>query len=116
VTIINQGKIVATGNPEQLLQELKDSHGYELEVEGDTSSLSTKLQTIEGVENIEITPLKDWENRYCVQVTMKQNCDRGKEIAATIVYEGLGIYEMKRVKASLEDVFLQLTQTEANQE
>ena len=115
VTIINKGKIVATGNPEQLLQELKDSQGYELEVQGDTSNLASKLMAIDGVENIKMTPLNDYENRFCVNVTMNQNCDRGKDIASTIVYEGLGLYEMKRCKASLEDVFLQLTQTEINE-
>ena len=112
VTIINQGAIVTTGKPEDLLQELKDSNGYELEVEGDTSNLSPKLTAIEGVENITINPLKNSQNRFCINVTMNHNCDIGNQIASTIVYEGLGIYEMKRCKASLEDVFLQLTTTD----
>ena len=113
VTIINKGTIVATGNPEQLLQELKGNHGYELEVEGNMSNLSSKLKMIEGVENIDITPLDNYDDRFVVNVTINRNCDIGREIATIIVYEGLGIYEMKKCRASLEEVFLQLTQTES---
>jgi ABC-2 type transport system ATP-binding protein len=36
----------------------------------------------------------------------------GRDIAATVVGSGLGLYEMRRVQATLEDVFLQLTTEE----
>ena len=36
----------------------------------------------------------------------------GKEIAAAIVNQGLGLLEMRRTHLSLEDVFLQLTTEE----
>jgi ABC-2 type transport system ATP-binding protein len=36
----------------------------------------------------------------------------GREISSALVRAGLGLYEMRRVQASLEDVFLELTTEE----
>ena len=110
LVIIDKGSIVATGEPEQLLQELKNSQGYELEIEGDTRNLATKLATIEGVEdNVIIQPIANSNDRFCVNITTNRDYEVGNQIAALIIGEGLGIYEMKRRKASIEDVFLLLT-------
>lgn len=112
VVIINQGKVIATGKTEELLQQLHNK-GYELEIEGDITELSSKLQQIEGITDISINPIKEVENRFIMSLSLKDNFDLGKEIAYFLVNEGIGIYEMKRSKASLEDVFLQLTTQES---
>ncbi len=38
----------------------------------------------------------------------------GKHIAAALLHSGFDLYEMRRVSATLEDVFLQLTTEEKN--
>jgi ABC-2 type transport system ATP-binding protein len=114
VTIINKGTVVATGKPDELLQQLHSNAGYEIEVEGDTSNLLVKLEQILGVKSVNIKAIKGRENRFLVNVTLDNNYDSGRDIASTIVYEGIGIYEMKRSHPSLEDVFLQLTTNEEN--
>lgn len=108
VVIINKGKVIATGKTEELLQQLHNQ-GYELEIEGDITELPSKLQQIEGITDISIQPITEKENRFIINLSLKDNFDIGKEIAYLLVNEGIGIYEMKRSKASLEDVFLQLT-------
>jgi len=108
VVIINRGKVIATGKTEERLQQLHNK-GYELEIEGDITELPSKLQHIEGITDISIQPITEKENRFIMNLSLKDNFDIGKEIAYFLVNENIGIYEMKRSKASLEDVFLQLT-------
>lgn len=112
VTIINKGTVVATGKPDELLQQLQSNAGYEIEVEGDTSNLLVKLGQISGIKSVNIEAINERENRFLVKISLDNSYDVGKEIASTIVYEGIGIYEMKRSHPSLEDVFLQLTTNE----
>jgi ABC-2 type transport system ATP-binding protein len=112
VTIINRGKIVATNTPESLQQELAEGSGYQIEVEGDTTKIASKLKKINGVETVTIEPIPEIANRFLISLTSNYNYDVGRDLAAMIIYQGLGIYEMKRTHPSLEEVFLQLTTTE----
>ncbi len=111
VAIINKGKIVATDAPENLMQQLSGSSGYLIEVEGDCSVIKPELEGILGVSKVEIQPL-ELNKRSLVQINLSANKELGKEIAAMIVNAGLGLYEMRRNRPTLEDVFLELTTTE----
>ena len=114
VTIVNRGKVVATNTPSLLMEQLKGSSGYEVEIEGDTEKVISCLQAISGVNTIEIERTQsDFPvNRTLLQITCTTDAEVGKEIAATIVNQGLGLLEMRRIRLSLEDVFLQLTTEE----
>ncbi|WP_330202591.1 ABC transporter ATP-binding protein [Cyanobacterium sp. Dongsha4] len=111
VTIINQGMVIATGKTEELLQQLNNK-GYHLEVEGEVSSLTSKLEKIDAIDKIIIEPITGIDNRFIIKLSLNNDSEVGKEIASILVHEGIGIYEMKRLKASLEEVFLQLTTQE----
>jgi len=116
VTIISKGKIVATDTPNKLLGHLSANTGYEIEVEGDTELILPPLKKILGVKSVTTETLKDTDNRHLLKIELDNNDDSGKNIASLIVTQGLGIYEMRRIKPSLEDVFLQLTTTESGEE
>ncbi|AFZ46697.1 ABC transporter related protein [Cyanobacterium stanieri PCC 7202] len=116
VTIINKGKIVATDTPNQLLERLSSNSGYEIEVEGNTETILSPLQNIQGVKSVKVQPLIDRQNRHLIKMELSNSDESGKDIASLIVNQGLGIYEMKRIKPSLEDVFLQLTTTESKED
>lgn len=111
VTIINQGMVIATGKTEELLQQLNNK-GYHLEVEGEVNGLTSKLEKIEAIDKIIIEPITGIDNRFIIKLSLNNDSEVGKEIASILVHEGIGIYEMKRLKASLEEVFLQLTTQE----
>ncbi|MBF2006206.1 ABC transporter ATP-binding protein [Chlorogloeopsis fritschii PCC 9212] len=120
VTIINRGKVVATDTPEHLLTQLTVGSGYELEIEGEASLAKQMLQNLPGVKLVESitaaalpshTPIQD--GRIYLRVISQPGTEPGKEIAAALLRTGFSLYEMRRVSATLEDVFLQLT-TEEN--
>lgn len=115
VTIINRGKVVATNTPENLMSQLTVGAGYELELEGEAALAKQVLQNIAGVslvESVLVNYPKD--NRAYLRVLSEPGSEPGKDIATTLVRAGFSLHEMKRVSATLEDVFLQLTTEEKN--
>lgn len=117
VAIIKRGRVVATNTPEGLMAQLTGGSGYELEVEGDGADASTRLitslQGLSGVKQVEQLVADLPESRFKLRVTAEQGVESaGRAIAAAVVGSGMGLYEMRRSQASLEDVFLQLTTEE----
>ncbi|MBD2055932.1 ABC transporter ATP-binding protein [Oculatella sp. FACHB-28] len=113
VAIINKGRVVATNTPDQLVAQLRGGAGYELEVEGNFEAVQQRLQTLPGVQAVEAIAAEMLpENHYKIRITSTPEADPGRDVAAAIVGTGLGLYEMKRVQVSLEDVFLELTTEE----
>jgi ABC-2 type transport system ATP-binding protein len=118
VAIINRGKVVATNTPESLMTQLTGGSGYEIEIEGEASLAKQVLQNISGVSLVESIPSNNLpiENRAYLRVISQPGTEPGKNIATTLVRGGFALHEMRRVSATLEDVFLQLTTEEKNLE
>lgn len=119
VAIINRGKVVATNTPENLMTQLTGGSGYELEIEGEAALAKQVLQKVAGVSLIESIPTAGMHgqtqtNRAYLRVISQPGKEPGKDIATTLVRAGFGLHELKRVNATLEDVFLQLTTEEKN--
>ncbi|QFS42853.1 ABC transporter ATP-binding protein [Nostoc sphaeroides] len=119
VAIINRGKVVATNTPENLMTQLTGGSGYELEIEGEAALAKQVLQKVAGVSLIESIPTtgmhsQTQENRAYLRVISQPGKEPGKDIVTTLVRAGFGLHELKRVNATLEDVFLQLTTEEKN--
>ena len=122
VSIINRGKIVATNTPENLKASLSAGAGYELEIDSDAAAAAEQLlrllpgvRLIESIPSLgvhEITPKS--ENRAGIRVISEPGTEPGRDIVTILVGMGVGVYEMRRTRASLEDVFLQLTTEEKN--
>lgn len=116
VAIINRGQVVATNTPESLMTQLTGGSGYELELEADgletpqERAIAT-LQNLPGVKQVEpmLTPAA---SRLRLRVVSESGTEPGREIAASLISNGFGLYEMRRVQASLEEVFLKLTTEE----
>ncbi|MBP5975235.1 ABC transporter ATP-binding protein [Brasilonema sp. CT11] len=119
VAIINGGKVVATDTPDNLMNQLTKGSGYEIEIEGEAALAKQVLQNVAGVNFVESisavgmhshTSLK--ENQAYLRVISQPGTEPGKDIAAALITTGFGLLEMRRVNATLEDVFLQLTTEE----
>ncbi len=120
VTIINRGQIVAAGSPQNLTGELAAGSGYELEVEGEeelvNSLLLPAVENLPGVRSIElIANQESLAGRYRLRALCEPDLESGREIAAAIIASGFGLCEMRRNRATLEDVFLKLTTAEKKQ-
>ena len=110
VTIINKGLIVATNKPENLMSDLHLSTSYEIETGGDYVQLSEVLTRIPNL--VDFTPIETGlihEGRFRVRVTTDIQSDIGPDLSTALVMSGIPLYEMRRIQATLEDVFLNLT-------
>ena len=115
VAIINRGRIVATNSPENLMAQLTGGAGYEVEVDGDVQELQKLLQILPGISLVEIVPTDELPpSRSLLRIVSSPGTEPGRDIAAVIIGAGLGLHEMRRTRATLEDVFLQLTTEEKN--
>ncbi len=114
VTIINRGKVVTTDTPTGLMEQLASNSGYEVEIEGDNREILTNLTRIAGVTRVKLAEdrVLAHSDRSLIEITCNSSSEPGTEIAAAIIKQGLGLHEMRRIRPSLEDVFLQLTTEE----
>ena len=92
------------------MAQLNRGSGYELEVEGNWNAIEHCLNMVQEVQSIE--KHSSSEQRYRVRVVSQSGTEPGREIATELVRNGIGLYEMRRMQASLEDVFLELTTEE----
>ncbi|VXD21935.1 ATP-binding protein of ABC transporter [Planktothrix serta PCC 8927] len=110
VAIINRGQIVATGTPETLMEELTGGSGYEVEVEGEiTAETLVTLNQIFGVKAVEQLKTSVDSNRHWLRLSCEPDQEPAPEILARLIASDLNVYELRRTRASLEDVFLELT-------
>ncbi|NJL09277.1 MAG: ABC transporter ATP-binding protein [Calothrix sp. SM1_7_51] len=120
VAIINKGKVVATNTPENLMTQLTSGSGYEIEIEGELALAKQVIQNVAGVSFVESMSsgiqalVNQPSNRAMLRVISQTGMEPGRDIAAAIIRAGFGLNEMRRVSATLEDVFLQLTTEEKN--
>ncbi|ANV91178.1 ABC transporter ATP-binding protein [Picosynechococcus sp. PCC 8807] len=113
VVMINQGHLVATDTPHNLQNHFLNYHGYELETDGELAQIQRLLDPLSGVIHIEsLAPMNPRRPR--LRITTADNPEWGKDIARILVNAGVGLYEMQRLRPSLEDVFLELLDAEAN--
>jgi ABC-2 type transport system ATP-binding protein len=50
------------------------------------------------------------DRRHSLTVTIAPNQEPGRDLASIILSAGIGLYEMRRIRPTLEDVFLELLQ------
>jgi ABC-2 type transport system ATP-binding protein len=107
VLIINKGKIVAEDTPENLQARLVGAERVILRVRGDADGLSKVVEKVKGVENVENKP------DGSVEFEFASGKDVRPEVAKAIIKDGYELLEMRPVGLSLEEIFLELTGTDA---
>ncbi len=109
VVIIQKGRVVATDTIDQLLNRSDNRTQYELKLSGNLQALQAALAQFPDLAGVQTQ--SDGDN-HLVTVTTNGDTDIGPELTALVVQAGLRLYEMNRRRATLEDVFLQLTTSE----
>lgn len=111
VLIINEGKIVADGTPEQLQQEFRGAESLTLELLTNGADalqhISPKLRTLHGVGSVELLSQKNGTARFMLHV--EKGADVRADVFRKAVAEGWVILEMHRKATTLEEVFHRLT-------
>ena len=114
VVIIDRGRVVTTNTPRDLQTKLEVDCGYEVEVAGNIETVMSLLPNIAGVSDVvlENSFARDNLKRHVLKIACKSTIEPGKDIARLFIEQGLELYELRRTRPSLEEVFLELTTEE----
>jgi ABC-2 type transport system ATP-binding protein len=108
VVIINKGHVVAVDSPENLTRQLSGAETmYVLVDGGDASAL---LQGVAGVTRVAVADQHGPAVGYEVETTRGEDIRR--DLARAVVSTGLGLLELRPLRMSLEEIFLQVTTEE----
>jgi len=114
VVVINAGKIVAVGTPDELTRRLQGFETILLTIEGLAGDVKEKLQRVEGVNLVE--PRDTSDGRVTYEVHAEKGKDVRAELARAVVESHWKLYELRTSGLSLEDIFLKLTTKDLSEE
>lgn len=115
IMIISKGKLVASGSPEELQKMMQVKVELEVTVLADTVQAEEVLKKLESIESYTFEPAEE-DNSIRIRIVSKDNIDIRKELSVALSGAGLPILSLNRVEKSLEDIFLELTDTEHQSE
>ena len=111
IMIISNGHLVASDTPENLTRLFAGTTTLHLEVKGGKEETEAVLN---GIEQIEDQKIKTGDGETTLaEIKPVENADIRETVFSAFAGAGLPLLEMRTVRASLEDVFLELTQGDA---
>ena len=110
ILIISKGKLVASDTPENLELLRNGASSLELEVKAAPETVRAILSTIDNIDAMDMH--SENENLTRVKLETKNGADIREAIFYAFAEEKCPLLEMKTAKASLEDIFMELTQKE----
>lgn len=114
IFIISQGKLVASDSTENLLTQVQGNQQLELLTDEDTDALTGILYEIPGVSHVEVKDREDLMSKILVSTDSTE--DIRKKVFKKVADAGLTLLEMRSSGRTLEDIFLELTETKEEKE
>jgi ABC-2 type transport system ATP-binding protein len=112
VVIINKGRVVAVDTPANLTSRLKGAETMFVQVDTGGAEAGPALAAIPGVTRV----LAADGTVGGFEVESERGTDVRRELAKTIVNRGWGLLELRPMRMSLEEIFLQVTTDETAQD
>jgi ABC-2 type transport system ATP-binding protein len=110
ILIINKGVIVAEDSPETLAKRLEGSMRFAVKVKGaEPKEVAKVLGALKSVGEAHAT-------HDSVEITSKGDEDARAAVATAIAKKSWDLLELRPLGMSLEDIFLELTQEDAEEE
>ena len=110
ILIISKGKLVASDTPENLERNLGDSDLIEIETKASPDEVRRILETVDGIRSIST---KHLENGIAwAQIQEKKNTDVREKVFQAFAQNHQPLLKLNPLQVSLEDVFMELTQSD----
>ena len=110
IMIISKGKLVASDTPENLERYLGESGLIEIETRTEASKVKEVLKNVPGIEKV--TSKTDASGITSGQIREKRGQDIREELFTTFAEKKMPLLKLNPVQVSLEDVFMELTQSD----
>jgi ABC-2 type transport system ATP-binding protein len=111
VIIINKGRVVAVDTPDNLTHQLKGAATLYVQIEGGGAGAEDALRGVPGVTSV--TEADRHDAFVGFEVESEPQRDIRRDVARTVVDRGWGLLELRPLRLSLEEIFLQLTTEES---
>lgn len=108
IMIISKGNLVANDTPEKLEELFAGKVQMDLTVKGDVSDVISVLNQIDGISVVSSSQVQKYTN---VVVSFLSENDVSENVFFAFANAGLPIVRMNTEKASLEDIFIELTKS-----
>ncbi len=108
VVIINNGKIVGEGKPDELARKAGSKELLYIKIKGPHDDVLGKLKEIDNLEHVEIKD-KESDGIYGYEITPKDRVDLREKLSITVMRNNWSILEFNKKKIDFEDVFRKLT-------
>lgn len=108
VIIINNGRIVGEGRPDELASQAGGKELIYVKIKGPKENVLAKLNNLEKVEKVAIKD-KEAEEIYGYEITPREGADPREELSMAIMKNNWSILEFSKKKIDFEDVFRTLT-------
>ena len=108
VIIIHRGKIRADDSPENLAKASRTASTITVEIKAPPEAAVEKLQSISGIRRV--TPVADDDGWQTLEVKPDADIDAREEISQAARDNHWPLRELGRRQATLEDVFVEITQ------
>ena len=113
VVIINKGHVVAVDTTENLTHQLKGAASIYVQIDGGGQATDA-LKAIPGVREVSVAD--EYGTAIGYEVKSEPNRDVRREVARAVMDRGWGLLELRPMRMSLEEIFLQLTTEETPEE
>jgi ABC-2 type transport system ATP-binding protein len=110
VVIINKGRVVAVDSPDNLTARLRGAETLYVQVDAAGADAAGVLAALPGVTSVAPADMRAGSGAFEVQ--SEHGRDIRREVAREIVTRGWGLLELRPMRVSLEEVFLQVTTEE----
>ena len=110
ILIISKGKLVASDTPENLERKLGDSDLIEIETKASPDEVRRILETVDGIRSISTKHLENgitW-----AKIQEKKNTDIREKVFQAFAQNHQPLLKLNPLQVSLEDVFMELTQSD----
>jgi ABC-2 type transport system ATP-binding protein len=109
VLVIHRGRIEASDTPANLTRLVRGGGSILLEVKAPAADVVAKIESLPNIEDVEITlpSSGDWT---VVKIFAKPGVDVREDIFGVVRQNNWPLRELARVKATLEEAFIELTQ------
>jgi ABC-2 type transport system ATP-binding protein len=111
IVIINRGKVVAVDTPDNLTARLRGSETMYVQLDAQGADGAAALTSVPGVTRVSVSDKRDQVTGY--EVESESGRDVRRQLAAAVVGRGWGLLELRPMRMSLEEIFLQVTTEDA---
>lgn len=115
ILILSRGKLMASGSPEELQQMMQGGTALTVTVIGEQKQAEEVLAQMEEVAQYRFEAGQE-EGSIVIRLETRDDTDIRKVLSVALAGAGMPILAMSRSEKSLEDIFLELTDAESEDE